>query len=74
MLMLALEERLEDWTVDLDRLAPTADFVAGVVRERYPRLDVPVHSRWRHFDIDGFDYWNEIDQAMADKEKELMQV
>ena len=60
MLMLALEGRLEDWTVDLDRLAATADFVAGVVRERYPRLDVPVHSRWRHFVFGGRDLWNEI--------------
>ena len=60
MLTLALEGRLEDWTVDPDRLAPTADFVAGVVRERYPRLDVPVHSRWRHFVFGGRDLWNEI--------------
>src|SRR5882724_964421 len=60
MLMLALEGRLDDWTVDLDRLAATADFVAGVVRERYPLLDVPVHSRWRHFVFGGRDLWREI--------------
>jgi hypothetical protein len=60
MLMLALDGRLEDWMVDLDRLAPTADFVAGVVRERYPRLDVPVHSRWRHFVFGGCDLWHGI--------------
>ena len=60
MLMLALDGKLEDWTVDLDRLAPTADFVTGVVRERYPRLDVPVHSRWRHFVFGGRDLWGEL--------------
>jgi hypothetical protein len=60
MLMLALDGRLEDWIVDLDRLAPTADFVAAVVRERYPRLDVPVHSRWRHFVLGGRDLWSEV--------------
>jgi hypothetical protein len=60
MLGLALDGRLDDWTVDLDRLAPTADFVAEVVRERYPRLDVPVHSRWRHFVFAGRDLWDEI--------------
>jgi hypothetical protein len=60
MLMLALDGRLDDWTVDLDRLAATADFVAEVVRERYPRLDVPVHSRWRHFVFAGRDLWTEI--------------
>ena len=60
MLGLALDGRLDDWTVDLDRLASTADFVAEVVRERYPRLDVPVHSRWRHFVFGGRDLWDEI--------------
>jgi len=51
---------LDDWLLDLDRMAPTADFVAEVVRERYPRLDVPVHSRWRHFVFADRDLWNEI--------------
>jgi hypothetical protein len=60
MLTLALDEDLEDWTVDLDRLTPTADLVARVVRERYPRLDVPVHSRWRHFVFGGRNLWDEI--------------
>jgi hypothetical protein len=60
MLAVALDGGLDDWTVDLDRLIPTAGFVAGVVRERYPRLDVPVHSRWRHFAFGGRDLWDEI--------------
>ena len=60
MLALALDGALEDWTVDLDRLTPTADFVARVVRERYPRLDVPVHSRWRHFAFGGRNLWDEL--------------
>src|SRR5258706_13857402 len=60
MLAMALDGSLEDWTVHLDQLAPTAGFVAGVVRERYPRLDVPVHSRWRHFVFGSRDLWDEI--------------
>jgi hypothetical protein len=60
MLILALDGRLEDWVVDLDRLAPAANFVAAVVRDRYPRLNVPVHSRWRHFVFDGRDLWDGI--------------
>lgn len=63
MLDLALNAGLDDWAVDLDRLAPTADFVAHVVRERYPRLDVPVHARWRHFVIEGRDLWADRDAA-----------
>jgi hypothetical protein len=60
LLELALDARLDDWVVDLDRLAPTADVVAGVVRERYPQLKVPVHSRWRHFVFGDRDRWAEI--------------
>jgi len=60
MLELALGGDLEEWTVDLERLQPTADFVAATVRSRYPRLDVPVHSRWRHFEVEGRDLWSAI--------------
>ncbi len=60
MLVLALDGGLSDWSVHPGRLEPTADFVAAVVRDRYPRLDVPVHSRWRHFVFQGRDLWSEI--------------
>jgi hypothetical protein len=48
MLSMALAGSLDDWTVNLDRLPETADFVARITRENYPKLDVPMHSRWRH--------------------------
>ncbi len=57
---LAQDGALDDWTVDLERLAQTADYVATVVRERYPRLDMPLHSRWRHFVLGDRDLWGEI--------------
>jgi hypothetical protein len=57
MLQLALDGTLADWTVHLERLPATADFVAGVVRERYPDLNPPFHARWRHFVFSGRDLW-----------------
>jgi hypothetical protein len=63
--MLALGERLPNFRVDMGRLDATAQLVIDTTRAAYPTLDIPFHSRWRHFDIDGFDYWNELDQAMA---------
>jgi hypothetical protein len=60
MLDLALNERLEDWRVDLERLPIAADFVARVLRDRYPRLDPPLHARWRHFVFAERDLWQEI--------------
>jgi hypothetical protein len=59
MLALAHERRLE-WTVHLDRLPATADFVTSVIRHRYPTLEVPLHARWRHFVCSGRDLWQEI--------------
>jgi hypothetical protein len=63
--MLALGDRLPNFRVNLDRLDATAQLVIDTTRAAYPSLDIPFHSRWRHFDIDGFDYWDEIEQAMV---------
>ncbi len=51
---------LTNFRVDLDKLALTADFVAGVIRENYPDLKVPLHARWRHFVFGGRDLWAEV--------------
>ncbi len=50
---------LENFRVDLDKLATTANFVASVIRENYPDLKVPLHARWRHFRFAGRDLWAE---------------
>ena len=63
--MLALGDSLPNFQVDLARLDDTAQLVIDMTRAAYPTLDIPFHSRWRHFAIDGFDYWNELDQATA---------
>jgi hypothetical protein len=49
MLDLALERRVEGWSVDLTRLAEAADRTAAVTRQSYPDLAIPFHARWRHF-------------------------
>jgi hypothetical protein len=38
-----------------DRLERAAERVAAVTRRRYPDLDIPYHSRWRHFAAGGID-------------------
>jgi hypothetical protein len=54
-----------DWAVRLDELPRCADYVAAVIRKRYPNLDVPFHARWRHFVFGGRDLWGEIAGAAA---------
>lgn len=57
---LAEADKLQDWKLNLDALPACADFVAEIVRKRYPTLDVPLHARWRHFVFGGRDLWADI--------------
>jgi hypothetical protein len=41
--------------VDDDGLPGAATEVADVTRNRYPDLQIPYHSRWRHFEAGGID-------------------
>ncbi|MBU6155006.1 MAG: DUF1688 family protein [Bdellovibrionales bacterium] len=40
---------------DESKFKPTVDFVLDVIRENYPDLDIPFHSRWGHFRAGGTD-------------------
>jgi hypothetical protein len=55
-----LADRLEYFRVDLHRLEQAADLTIAITREAYPALEIPFHSRWRHFAIDGEDRWMPI--------------
>jgi len=69
----AKENQLEHFELDLDRLDATANYVIDVIHASYPTLDIPYHSRWRHFAAGGrerwqelaaeFDYWARIERA-----------
>ena len=43
-----------------ERLNATADYVLATIEERYPDLDIPFHSRWRHFEVGGIDRWKTL--------------
>jgi hypothetical protein len=47
------------FAIDWSRFDSAAELVARVTRENYPDLDIPLHSRWRHFAIGGRDRWRE---------------
>ena len=46
---------LPHFVLDERRLGAAADHVADEVRRNYPSLDIPFHSRWRHFEAGGID-------------------
>ena len=53
------------FTVDDDAIGTTVGLVADVTRARYPDLDVPFHSRWRHFEAAGVDRVAGLAQRMS---------
>jgi Protein of unknown function (DUF1688) len=55
-----LADRLEYFRVDLHRLEQAADLTVAITRKAHPLLEIPFHSRWRHFAIDGDDRWTPI--------------
>ena len=52
--------------VDDGFLDTAANEVLAVTRQRYPRLHIPYHSRWRHFEAGGVDRKSQLDRLLGD--------
>jgi hypothetical protein len=57
MLAFGLEDKLPNFRIHLDRMAAAVDLVLETTRKAYPSFEVPFHSRWRHFVMNGDDRW-----------------
>lgn len=53
------------WRLDASRIDAAAQKVADVTLARYPTLDIPYHSRWRHFEAGGVDRAAELTAAIT---------
>ena len=62
---LAIEDRLENFSCDLTQLGRVADYVIEVIRGEYPDLDIPFHSRWRHFEAGGVQRLASLNRKLA---------
>lgn len=67
VLALGLEGKLEHFAVDLDALERVADLVVEVTREAYPDLKVPIHGRFRHFEVGSVDRLGELRKKLEDR-------
>ena len=54
----------EHFTLDRSQLPAVAQRVATLTRARFPTLQVPFHSRWRHFEAGGVDRKAELDARL----------
>lgn len=64
--ILALAETgdLTHFRLHAERLDAAADYVVATIEDRYPDLDIPFHSRWRHFQVGGIDRWRTLAQTL----------
>jgi hypothetical protein len=60
MLALGLENKLPHFCIDIGRIDDVVELVIATTREAYPSLQVPFHSRWRHFVMQNDDRWAEV--------------
>ncbi len=59
------EGKSDNFVCDLTQLGRVADYVIEVMREEYPNLDIPFHSRWRHFEVGGVPRLAKLDTQLA---------
>ena len=60
MLAIGLEDGLPNFRIDLDRMDDAIDLVLKTTLKAYPSLEIPFHSRWRHFVMNGENRWADI--------------
>jgi hypothetical protein len=60
------------FSVQRERLDQVAERVAALTRSRFPTLQVPFHSRWRHFEAGGIDRKAELDAKLNGRSQAAM--
>ncbi|MCZ6875014.1 MAG: DUF1688 family protein [bacterium] len=69
---LAAQGDLEHFVYHPEALAPTADYVCDLIKTHHPTLDIPLHSRLRHFSAGGRDRLAEAAlDALAQRDRGL---
>jgi hypothetical protein len=59
------EGRSPHFVIDRGQLAEAAELVEATTRAAYPRLAIPYHSRWRHFETGAVDRKAQLDARLA---------
>lgn len=62
---LACADQLHYFRCNLTQLNQVANYVIEVMRDEYPDLNIPFHSRWRHFEVGNVPRLAELEQHLA---------
>jgi len=67
ILDLAKADQLRHFHLDPEKMTSTASYVIEVITNQYPDLQVPYHSRWRHFEAQQIDRIQLLKQRLTSK-------
>jgi hypothetical protein len=62
---LACADQLNYFRCNLTKLDSVADYVIEVMRDQYSDLNIPFHSRWRHFEVGNVPRLVELEQQLV---------
>ena len=62
---LGIKGELEHFNLHLERLDGLVNIVKAETLDHYPNLDVPYHSRWRHFNVGDLDRIAVVNEILA---------
>lgn len=62
---LACTDQLHYFRCNLTQLDLVANYVIEVMRDEYPNLNIPFHSRWRHFEVGNVPRLAELEQHLT---------
>lgn len=72
---LAMTGETNWFRVNESRIGDCAEVVADICKQNYPGLDIPLHSRWRHFTVNGTDLWHHYrDNKLARVDSDAVQI
>ncbi|SFC61457.1 URC4/urg3 family protein [Pseudoalteromonas denitrificans] len=52
------------FNIHLDKLDDVSGYVLSVIKDNYPSLDIPFHSRWGHFQTGGIDRLKSLNEKL----------
>ncbi|AUH73796.1 URC4/urg3 family protein [Legionella sainthelensi] len=53
------------FALEPEKMTSTASFIIEVIQDNYPNLDIPYHSRWRHFEAGGIHRINKMQEQLS---------
>ena len=66
-----LQDKSPNFSLQLDNLPSCCHFVLDLAKKKFPNLQVPFHSRWRHFEVNGIDRIQALRNQFADNPQAL---